>query len=161
MPSAFLSDNAHEKIGICLFVGRQSAVALRVGHGAVHRQVLFLHHQQELVEALMVFGAQLLIHLEGDTVHGVDRVHSDTPLEACPGFLPQKALHFHLLDQIVGAPVQMAEPVDLVAGQMGSCRHEVLIQRVLGKSICEFYRIHGGPDDRMIDHVRRPISPSR
>lgn len=67
-----LLDHMHKHVRIRLLGRLQAAVALRVGHGAGHHPVVVLHLDEELLEALMVVGAQSLVALIG---HGVGGVH--------------------------------------------------------------------------------------
>ena len=147
--------HAQVQVRVGLPAGGQAAVALEVGHGAVHGPVLLLHAQQERLEPLVVFGAQPGVHLEGGAVHGVHGVHADAALEAGGGLLAQQPLHLHLLDQVLGALVQVAEPVDGPAGEVGRGGHQVPVLGILGQAVGHLHGVHGGPDDR----DGRPGSP--
>src|SRR5699024_7603548 len=61
-------------IGVLLLAGTQAAVALHVGHGAGHHQVIVLDHDQELLEIVVVMGPQRLIALVCNRVSGVHGV---------------------------------------------------------------------------------------
>jgi hypothetical protein len=146
-------DHAQEEVGVLLVVGSLGAVALGVGHGAVHGEVLVLHHNQELLEILVVMRAILLIDLIGGGVDGIESVHTDTALEAAGGLLTKQALHLDLLDKVVGGLVQMSEAVDLAAGEIRCCGHQVLILWILRERIGHSDAVDAGADDRMIDPV--------
>jgi len=111
-----LLDDMDIQIRVGLLMRRKSPVSLDVGHGAVHGKVFFLNHFQKFDESLMIFRAELLIHLIGGAVHGVHGIHADAPLKAGGGLLPQKPLHFDFLDEVVGALMQMGETVDFIPG---------------------------------------------
>ena len=69
-----------EQIGVFLLMGSLGAVALGIGHGTVHRQVVLLDIGSKFIEVLMVAGAVLLVSLIGGGVDGVEGVHTHTPL---------------------------------------------------------------------------------
>ena len=150
-------DHMHEQVRVGLLVGSQTPVALGIGHGTVHCPVFLLHPAQKLVEALMIGCAQFLVHFEGHAVHGVDRVHPDAALEAGAGFLAEQALHFYFFDQVVGALVKMAEPVDFFAGEMGRRRHQVFIFRQFRQLVGSLDGIHRRANDRVIDGILHPF----
>ncbi|MPM38425.1 hypothetical protein SDC9_85054 [bioreactor metagenome] len=52
-------------IRVSLQVGSLGPVALGVGHGAVHGQVVVLHHGEELLEVLVIVGAVGLVNFKG------------------------------------------------------------------------------------------------
>ena len=86
-----------EQIRVLLGVGCLGPIALGVGHGPVHRQVLPLYVQHEFFEVFVIVGTVLLVHLVGGGIHRVKRVHTHTPLEAGGRLLAQPALHLHLV----------------------------------------------------------------
>jgi hypothetical protein len=53
----------------------------------------------------------------GHPVDGVGRIHAHAALEAAAGSVATVALHEHLVDQVVGALVQMGEAVDVLADE--------------------------------------------
>ncbi len=65
----------------------------------------------------MVVRAVLLVALVGNAEHGVGGVHADAALEAAGGRVAAVALHQHLVDQVLRAPVEMGETVYLLARQ--------------------------------------------
>ena len=97
-------------------MGSLAAVALGVGHGAVHRQVVVLHVDEELLEILVVVGAVLLIDLVGGGIDGVEGVHAHAALEAASRLLTQQSLHLYLFHQILAGLVEVGKAVDFVAG---------------------------------------------
>ena len=143
----------HVHVGIGLIVGGLGAVALGVGHGAVHGEVVVLHHGQELLEVLMIVGAVLLVHLKGGGEHRVERVHAHAALEAAGGLLAQQALHLHLVDEVLGGLVQVGEAVDGVARQAGLHRHQVGILGVLGQSVGHGHAVDGRADHGVVHPV--------
>ena len=146
-------DHAQEEVGILLVVGSLGAVALGVGHGAVYGEILILHHDQELLEILVVVRAVLLVDLVGGGVDGVEGVHADAALEAAGRFLTEQALHLDLFDKVVGGLMQVGETVDLAASEIGRRGHQVLILRVLRERIGHGDAVDAGADDRVIDPV--------
>ena len=145
--------NVDVHIGIGLVVGSLGAVTLGVGHGAVHGEVVVLHHGQELLEVLMIVGAVLLVHLEGGGEHRVEGVHAHAALEAGSGLLTQQALHLHLVDEVLGGLVQVGEAVDGVAGEAGLDGHEIRILGILGQGVGHGDAVDGGTDHGVIHPV--------
>jgi len=143
--------DVHIRVG--LVMGGLGAVALGVGHGPVHRQVVILDVDQEFFEILMVMGAVLLVDLIGGGIHGVEGVHAHAALEAGGGLLTQQALHLHLFHQIIGGLMEMREAVDLVAGQAGGGGHELLILGVLCQRVGHGHAVDRGPDHGVIHPV--------
>ena len=119
--AAFHHVDVHIRVG--LLMGCLGAVALGVGHGAVHGQIVVLHVDEEFLEVLVIACAALLVDLIGGGVHGVEGVHAHAALEAGGGLLPQQTLHFHLLHQIIGRLVKVGEAVDFPPGQAGGGGH--------------------------------------
>jgi len=142
--------NMGVQIRIGLTAGRQTAVAFRIGHGAVDNKIFFLHHFKKPDKSIMVLRAEFLIHFERDAVHGIDGIHADTALETGAGFLSQQPLHFYFFDQVFRALMQMAETVYLFSGQMRFRRHQIFMLGALSQGVRHFYGIHGRPDDWMI-----------
>ena len=140
-------------IRVLLFGRRQGPVALGVRHGPVHGQVVVLHVNQELLEVLMVVGAVLLVHLKRAREHRVKGVHAHAALEAAGGFLPQQALHLHLVHQVLRGLVQVGEAVDGVAGQAGLDGHQVLVLGVLGQGVGHGDAVDGGADHGVVHPV--------
>ena len=140
-------------VGVRLLAGRLGAVALGVGHGAVHGQVVVLDVGQELLEVLVVVGAVLLVDLEGGGEHGVEGVHAHAALEAGSGLLAQQALHFHLVHQVLGGLVQVGEAVDGVARQAGLHGHEVRVLGVLGQGVGHGHAVDAGADHGVVHPV--------
>ena len=143
--------DVHIRVG--LVMGGLGAVALGVGHGTVHRQVVVLNIHQELLEVLMVMGAVLLVDLIGGRENGVEGVHAHAALEAGGGFLAQQALHLHLFHQVLRGLVQVGKTVDLVASQAGGGGHELLILGVLCQRVGHGHAVDRGPDHGMIHPV--------
>ena len=140
-------------IGIGLLMGSLAAVALGVGHSAVHRQVVVLDVDQELLEILVVVGSVLLVDLVGGGEHGVEGVHAHTALEATGGLLTQQALHLYLFHQILAGLVEVGKAVDFVAGQAGGGGHQVLILGILGQRVGHGHAVDGGADHGVIHPV--------
>ena len=143
----------HVHVGIGLIVGGLGAVALGVGHGAVHGEVVVLHHGQELLEVLMIVGAVLLVHLKGGGEHRVERVHAHAALEAAGGLLAQQALHLHLVDEVLGGLVQVGEAVDGVPRQAGLDGHQLRVLGILGQGVGHGHAVDGGTDHGVIHPV--------
>ena len=145
--------NVDEHVGIGLVMGSLGAVALGVGHGAVHGQVVVLDHGQELLEVLMIAGAVLLVHFEGGGEHGVEGVHAHAALEAGSGLLTQQTLHLHLVHQVLGGLMQMGKTVYFFTGQIGGNSHQICVFGILSQLIS-----HGHAVDRGADHgVIHPV----
>lgn len=102
---------------------RKGTVTLRVCHSAVNGVVMLLNILEEFLEVLMVMCSVLFICLIGCAVNGVERVHADTALETGCGLLSTESLHFNLLDQVIGALMDMCETVDGLACKNGFCCH--------------------------------------
>ncbi|CAN4045420.1 DNA topoisomerase IA, partial [Dysosmobacter welbionis] len=143
----------HVHVRVRLLAGGLGPVALGVGHGAVHRQVVVLDEGQELLEVFVIAGAVLLVDLIGGGEHGVERIHTHTPLEAGSGLLAQQALHLHLVDEVLRGLVQVGEAVDGVARQAGLHRHQVGILRVLGQSVGHGHAVDGRADHGVVHPV--------
>ena len=127
--------NTQEHIRIYLCMGRQGTVALGVGHGAVNGQVVLGGILHELHKVLMVVGAVSLVTLIGGGEQGVKGVHAYAALEAGCGLLAAQALHLYLLDEVLGALVDVGEAVDAGAGVGGNHGHQVLILGHLGQVV--------------------------
>ena len=145
--------NVDVHVGIGLVMGSLGAVALGVGHGAVHGEVVVLHHGQELLEVLVIVGAVLLVHLKGGGEHRVERVHAHAALEAAGGLLAQQALHLHLVDQVLGGLMQVGEAVDGVARQAGLHRHQFRVLGILGQRIGHGHAVDTGANHGVIHPV--------
>ncbi len=151
-------DHAQVHVLVLLLGRALAAVAFDVGHGAVDDPVVLLHGDGEFSEARVVAGAELLVHVEGGGEHGIQGIQADAALEAGAAALPEQALHAHLVDQIVGALMQMAEAVDGLAGERGLGGHEIPVLRVLRQFIGERHRVHRGFDIRMRQRVGKKLS---
>ncbi|MPM24389.1 hypothetical protein SDC9_70871 [bioreactor metagenome] len=137
----------HIHIRVSLLMRRFGAVTLRIGHRAVHRQVVILHHFQELLEVLVIVRAVCLIDLIGRGEHRIEAVHAHAALETGSGLLAQQTLHLHLVDQILRGLMQMGKAVDGVAGQAGLHGHKVRVLGILRQCVG-----HGHAVDRRSDH---------
>ena len=73
---------------------------------------------------------------------GVHGVQSHAALETSACFLGNHSHHLHLVDQIFFALVNVGKTVYFGAGQMGVCRHQILVERVLRQFIGHGRRIH-------------------
>ena len=146
-------DDMDIHVGIGLLAGSLGAVALGVGHGAVHGQVVVLNEGQELLEVLVIVGAVLLVDLIGGGEHGVEGIHAHAALEAGSSLLAQQALHLDLVHQILGGLVQVGEAVDGVAGEAGLHGHQVRVLGILSQSVGHGHAINGGTDHRVIHPV--------
>ena len=153
MPSGAALHHMDVHVRVRLLAGGLGPVALGVGHGAVHRQVVVLDEGQELLEVLVIVGAVLLVDLIGGGEHGVEGVHAHAALEAGSGLLAQQALHLHLVDQVLGGLVQVGEAVDGVARQAGLHGHQVRILGILGQGIGHGHAVDGGTDHGVIHPV--------
>ena len=142
-----------EHIRIRLFVGCFGAVALGVGHGSVHGQVVVLHIDQEFLEVFVVMGPVFLVHFIGGGEYSVERVHAYAALEAAGRLLAQQPLHLYLLHQVFGGLVQVGEPVDGMAGQAGGGGHQIFVTGILGQGIGHGHTVDGRTDDGMIHPV--------
>ena len=116
-------------------MGRQGTVALGVGHGAVNGQVVLGGILHELHKVLVIVGAVSLVALIGGGKQGVKGVHAYAALEAGGGLLAAQALHLNLLDEVLGALVDVGEAVDAGAGIGGNHSHQVLILGHLGQVV--------------------------
>ena len=145
--------NVQEQVGIRLLGRGQSAVALDVGHGAVNTPVIVLHIGPELDEILVILGAASLVRLERSRVNRVCRVHADTALEASCGLLSEQTLHLYLLNEIVRRLVQMGKTVYLFAGQIGRCRHQIFVLRILCQLVRCCKRVERRTHDRVVHYV--------
>ena len=143
--------DVHIRVG--LLVGCLGAVALGVGHGAVHRQVVVLDVDEEVLEVLVVVGAVLLVDLVGGGVDGVEGVHAHAALEAAGGLLAQQALHLHLFHQILAGLMEVGEAVDLMTGQAGGSGHQILILGILCQGVGHGHAVDGGTDHGVIHPV--------
>ena len=143
----------HVHVRVRLLAGGLGPVALGVGHGAVHRQVVVLDEGQELLEVFVIAGAVLLVDLIGGGEHGVERIHTHTPLEAGSGLLAQQALHLHLVNEVLRGLVQVGEAVDGVARQAGLHRHQIGILGVLGQSVGHGHAVDGRADHGVVHPV--------
>ena len=119
--------HVEEEIRIGLLMRGLGTVALGVGHGAVHGQVVLLAIEHKLFEVFMVGGAVLFVNFIGGGVLGVECIHANAALEAGGGLLAQQALHLHLVPEILGGAMDVGEAVDALAGLGGDHRHQVLI----------------------------------
>ena len=146
-------DNVQEQIRIRLLGRRQTAVALNVGHSAVNAPIVVLHIGPELDEILVVLGAASLVGLKGGGVNRVSGIHADTTLEARCGLLAEQTLHFYLFDQVVRGLVQMGKTVYLLAGQVGRCRHQIFVLRVLCQLVRCRKRVERRTNDRVVHYV--------
>ena len=146
-------DNVQEQVGIRLLGRRQTAVALDVGHGAVNTPVIVLYIGPELDEILVVLGAASLVGLKGGGVNCVSGIHADTALEARCGLLAEQTLHFYLFDQVVCGLVQMGKTVYLLASQVGRCRHQIFVLRVLCQLVSRCKRVERRTNDRVVHYV--------
>ena len=142
--------HVEEQVGVVLGVGGLGAVALHVGHGAVHGQVLVLDVGHELLEVLVVAGAVLLVGLIGGGKDGVEGVHAHAALEAGGGLLTQQALHLHLLDEVAGGLVDVGEAVDPLAGVGGDGGHQILVLGHLGQIIGHAHAVEGGAENGVV-----------
>ena len=145
--------DVQEQVGVGLLMGSLRAVALGVGHGAVHGQVILLYIGGELDEVLMIVGAILLVGLIGGGEHRVEGIHAHTALEAGGGLLAQQALHLHLLHQILGGLVDVSEAVDPLAGVGGHGGHEFLILRLLRQIIGHAHTVQRRPQDGVVHGI--------
>ena len=145
--------HAEEQIGVILGMRRLGAVALGVGHGAVHGQVVLLHVGGKFPEVLVIAGAVLLIHLIGGGEHRVEGVHAHAALEAGGGLLPQQPLHLHLLHQILCGLVDVGEAVDPLPGQGGYRGHQILVLRLLRQIIGHTHAVQRRPQDGIVHGV--------
>ena len=146
-------DNVQEQIRIRLLGRRQTAIALNVGHSAVNAPVVVLYIGPELDKILVVLGAARFIGLERSRINRICCVHADTALEARRGLLAEQTLHLDLLDQIVGGLVQMGKTVYLFAGQVGRCRHQILILRILCELVGSGKGVERRTNDRIVHDV--------
>ena len=146
-------DDMDIHVGVGLLAGSLGAVALGVGHGAVHGQVVVLNEGQELLEVLVIVGAVLLVDLIGGGEHGVEGIHAHAALEAGSGLLAQQALHLDLVHQVLGGLVQVGEAVDGVAGEAGLHGHQVRILGILSQSVGHGHAVDGGTDHGVIHPV--------
>ena len=146
-------DNVQEQIRIRLLGRRQTAVALNVGHRAVNTPVIVLYIGPELDEILVVLGAASLVGLKGGGVNRVRGIHADTTLEARCGLLTEQALHLYLFDEVVGGLMQMGKTVYLLAGQVGRCRHQIFVLRVLCQLVRCRKRVERRTNDRVVHYV--------
>ena len=142
-----------EQVGVSLGVGGLGAVPLGVGHGPVHRQVVLLTVQHKLFEVLVVVGAVLLVDLIGGGILGVERIHPHAALEAGGRLLAQKALHLHLIAQILGGAVDVGEAVDAPAGLGGDGGHQLLVLGHLGQVVGHAHGVEGGAEDGVVHRV--------
>ena len=101
-------------IWVFLFMGTKAAVPLRVRHGPSTHEVVLLNVSKKVLERFMIFRTVFLVDVIGGDVNAVEGVQSHTPLEASPGALAQKPHHPHLLNQVLGALMNMGESVDLL-----------------------------------------------
>ena len=153
MPSAFLSDDVHEQVRVGLPARAQPPVALRVRHGAVHHQVVLLHVLQVAAEPGVIPCPQGAVHLVGDRIHRVERVHAHAALETAAGLLAEQALHLDLGHQVRRTLVQVREAVDLLAGQVGRRQHQVGVLGLLGQLVRHRAGVERRPDQRVVDQV--------
>ena len=145
--------NVQEQVGIRLLGRGQSAVALNVGHRAVNAPVVVLYIGPELDEILVVLGAARFIGLERSRINRICCVHADTALEARCGLLTEQTLHLYLLNEIVRRLVQMGKTVYLFAGQIGRCRHQIFVLRVLCQLVRCRKRVERRTNDRVVHDV--------
>ena len=143
----------HEHVGVGLRVGSLGAVALGVGHRAVHCQVVVLHIDEEPLEVLVVVRAALLVNFVGAGKDGVEGVHAHAALEAGGGLLPQQTLHFHLFHQVLAGLVQVRKAVYLMTRQAGGRGHKLLILRILRQRVGHGHAVDGRADHRVIHPV--------
>ena len=142
-----------EQVGVLLLVGGLGAVALDVGHGAVHGQVPFLDIGHEFFEVFKVMGAVFFVDLKGGGIDGVEGVHAHAALEARGGLLAQQALHLHFLDEILGGAVNVGEAVDPPAGLGGNGGHKILVLGHLGQIVGHAHAVEGGTQDRVVSRA--------
>ena len=146
-------NNVQEQVRVGLLGRRKAAVALNVGHRAVNAPVVVLYIGPELDEILVVLGTASLVGLKGGGVNRVSGIHADTTLEARCGLLAEQTLHFYLLDQVVRGLVQMGKTVYLLAGQVGRCRHQIFVLRVLCQLVRCRKRVERRTNDRVVHYV--------
>ena len=142
-------DDVEVHVRVRLLARCQAAVSLDVRHGAVGDDVVLLQELHVRAEAGVVVSALGLVDVVGGGVEGVDGVHADAALEAGAGLLAQKALHLHLLHQVLGRLVDVGEAVDLLAGEMARGQHEVFVFRLRGQFVGHGHAVEAGPDQRM------------
>ena len=140
-----------EHVRIHLLARTQAAVALDVGHGAGHHPVIVLDLDEELLEPLVVIGAQRLIALVGNGVGGVHGVEAHAALIAGTGLLGDGTQHLGLFHQVIHRLVDVGETVDLMTGEVGGGGHEILVLRVARQGVGHGGGVHMAPDEGMID----------
>ena len=144
-------------VGVCLGMRRERPVPFRVSHCAVAGEVLLLDVPQVAQETAVVLGPAAGVDVRGGDRQGVQGVHPDAALEAAAGEGAEEPPHLALLDQVVGALVDVGEAVDLPAGEVGGCRHELCVFRAMGEIVGQGDRVHRRPDQRVVHNVCDPL----
>ena len=139
-----------EQVAVGLGVRREAPVTLGISHGAVHGEVLLLDVFHVLFEIIEIVRAVNLVHLIGRGPDGVEGVHAHAALEAGCGLLAAEALHLHLEHQVLGALVDVAEAVDLPAGDAARGGHKRLVLGHLGQIIGHLDGVHRGAQDGIV-----------
>ena len=147
-----------EQIRIGLLMRSLGAVALGIGHGAVHSEIVILAVHHELFEILMVAGPVLLINFVGGGKHGVKGIHPHAALETGGGLLAQKALHLHFFHQVLRGLVDVGKAIDLLPRVGGHGGHQVLVLRYLSQVVGHTHRIERGPQNGVVHRAVNPLS---
>ena len=145
--------NAQEHVGIGLGMGGQGTVTLGVGHGAVNGQVGLGGILHKLHKVLVIVGAVGLVALIGGGEQGVEGIHTHAALEAGGGLLAAQTLHLDLLDEVLGALVDVGEAVDAGAGVGGNHGHQVLILGHLGQVVGHTHGVERRTQNRALGGV--------
>ena len=92
----------------------------------------------------MVVGAVSLVTLIGGGEQGVESIHTHAALEAGGGLLAAQALHLYLLDEVLGALVDVGKAVHTGAGVGRNHGHQILVLGHPGQVIGHAHGIEGG-----------------
>jgi hypothetical protein len=103
-----------EKIRIDLLFGPPASVTLRIGHGPVHHKVFLLDPLPIIAESVMKSRAVASVTLEGGAVNRISCIQAHTALKTAAGHGSTITLHFYLIHEVFGAPMQVSEAVDLL-----------------------------------------------
>ncbi len=150
--------HAEEQIRVGLLHRPKAPVSLHVGHGPVHHQVLLLDPLQKIFKAPMVGGPVLFVRFKGRAVEGIHGVHAHAALEAGSRLLPQKALHFDFVHQILAALVDGGKAVDGLSREVGGGGHEAFMLALVRELEGHGHGIEGGADDGVVHRVFHPLS---
>ncbi|MPM71903.1 hypothetical protein SDC9_118874 [bioreactor metagenome] len=140
-------------VGVGLLAGFEGAVALDVGHHAGDRQVVLLDVFEPVLEILMVMGSLGLVDVVGGGVDGLHGIAADAPGAHTAAVLGgQPAHHLQALEEVVLCHLNVGEPADGLAREVGSrAQHRALRGQLVSKGDGVDVRPGGGELHHVLD----------